>query len=245
MGAVRQYVLTRAAYGPGWDLDANRRRLAITQAVTIRSLASQTSRKFAWIVLLHRDDPLISERETAFAGARFIYTDMDGSPSQVAFDGYGADWRSAIGIRDETIAMTRLDDDDALAPWVMARIGEWAGRMERRTALICPLGVRVWQGGYTLVRHDSNAMHTLVTPPDDDATVYDYGHRKVRKFANIRNIDPRVAWLWVRHNDTISGWQTADRPLTGQIRALFDVDWSLLERPFVRPKAVHRGFVFR
>jgi putative rhamnosyltransferase len=244
---VRQYVLTRSAYGPGWSIEANRRRLAMTRAITIRSLASQTSRHFRWLVLLHRSDPLLAERMAAFGaiGADFLYLDTSGTSVEVAWQGYLADWRAAIGPRDDLVAMTRLDDDDGLAPWVMERIGEMAGRVKQRTALMLPLGVRVWNGGYTLVRHMTNAMHTLVTPPDDEATVYDYGHRKVRQFAHVQHIDNRVAWLWTRHEDTISGWRTADRPLTAKIRSLFDVDWSALDRPFVRQRATQRGMVFR
>lgn len=242
---MRQLVLTRSAYNPEWSLDANRRRLAMTRAITARSLASQTNRDFTWLVLLHRDDPLLEERQRVFAGAEFLYTDLDGSPADVAWLAYQADWRAAVGLRDERVAMTRLDDDDGLAPWVMAHLAEAAGKAERRTVLMLPLGVRVWAGGYTLVRHDSNAMHTLVTPPGDDMTVYDYGHRKVRSVAPVRRLDPRPAWLWVRHEDTISGWRTADRPLTPKIRAMFDIDWTPLERPFVPQRQPSRGHVFR
>ena len=39
---MRFYVLTRSAYGPAWDLDANRRRLAVTRAVTAAAMRAQT-----------------------------------------------------------------------------------------------------------------------------------------------------------------------------------------------------------
>jgi len=215
----------------------------MSKAMTISSLARQ--RGFEWIVLLHRDDPLIEERRRAFAGATFIYTDLDGSPSDVAWLAYGADWRRAIGGRDGTIAMTRLDDDDALAPWIMERTREVAAKIDRRTILMCPNGIRVWQGGYAAVRHHSNAMHTLVTPPGDTLTVYDYGHRDVRRVATVRNMDFRVGWLWVRHPDTISGWRTSDQPLTPEIRSLFEVDWSVLKQPFTQERLRPAGHVFR
>jgi hypothetical protein len=70
-------------------------------------------------------------------------------------------------------------------------------------------------------------MHTLVTPPGDRLTVYDYGHRDVRRVAAVRKIDSRPAWLWSRHPDTISGWRFAHRALTPEVRALFDIDWTI------------------
>lgn len=242
---MKHWILIRSAYGPSWSIEANRRRLAITRGITIRSLASQTTGDFRVLVLLHPADGLLSERMTAFGaiGADFLYLDAMGTSSEVAFMGYRAGWREAIGPRTDTVAMTRLDDDDAFAPWAMARVRLAAEKMRDRAALMFPLGVRVWRGGYTLVRHSSNAMHTLVTPPGDTSTVYDYGHRLVRRFAPVRVIDNRPAWLWSRHPDTISGWRVADRPLTADIRALFDVDWSLLGEWSPRPR--QGGYVFR
>lgn len=241
--------MTRSAYGPGWSEEANRRRLEITRGITARSIRMQTTRAFEWVVLLHRDDPLLAEREAVFEGATFIYTDDVGSPDAVAFRAYGAGWAQAIGPRNDRIAMTRLDDDDALAPWVMERVALAAARDRGRAVLMLPLGIRVWRGGFTVVRHMSNAMHTLVTPPGDALTVYDYGHRKARKAAPTFVVDKRPAWLWSRHDDTLSGWKVADAPLVPEIRALFPIDWSLLEgdhAPRSRPlTSMQAGRAFR
>lgn len=246
---MRHLLLTRAAYGPAWSSEANARRLAMSAGVTIRSIAAQRERRFDWIVLLHRRDELLERRRAAFAaaGARFLYLDLDGSPADVAYHAYGASWRDAVGPRDEAVAMTRLDDDDALAPWAMGAIRHAAERATRRTIVMLPVGIRVWRGRYTLVQHRSNAMQTLVTPPGDTATVYDYGHRRARQFATVKMTDPNVAWLWSRHDDTISGWRVADRPLTDDIRAMFPVDWSLFgEAPTsVRRASPMQGRVFR
>lgn len=246
---MRHYILVRSAYGPGWSLEANQRRLALTEGITLRSLRSQTSRGYHLVVLLHAEDPLLRSRVRAFEalGADLIWTDDTGTPAEVAYSAYGARWSDAIGERDDTIAMTRLDDDDAFAPWAVAAIQEAAVRVQRRTALVFQLGVRVWRGGYTLVRHDSNAMHTLVTPPGDETIVYDYGHRRLRKYAALKMLDKRPAWLWSRHDDTISGWRTSERPLSDYIRSLFDVDWRLFGEPQRQPRQrlAHSGHVFR
>lgn len=228
---VRHYLLTRSAYGPGWTAEANRRRLEVTRGVTVASIMGQKARDFEWIVLLHPCDVLLDERRELFewAGARIIYLppEVDGDPSHVAWMAYRAGWADAIGHRRRVVAMTRLDDDDALAPWVMGRIRGMAERQRGRAALVCPNGIRVWRGRYTVVRHLSNAMQTLVTPPGDELTVYDYKHRDVRQVAPLRMIDPRLAWVWSRHEDAISGWRQAERPLTPGFRALFPIDWSL------------------
>lgn len=246
---MKHVILTRSAYGPGWVLEANRRRLAMTEGVTIASLATQTSRAWEWIVLLHRQDALLAERRAAYErlGARFLFMDADDAPDRVAFDAYRAPWSEMVGERDGKVAMTRLDDDDGFAPWAMERVERAAERVRQRTALMFPLGVRVWDGRYTLVRHTSNAMHTLVTPAGDPATVYDYGHRKVRKFAPVMVVDNRPAWLWSRHADTISGWRLADRPITADIRAMFRIDWSLFgqARTVERRPLVASGRCFR
>lgn len=246
---MRQFVLTRAAYGPGWSLDANRRRLDFARGTSIASLRSQSLRDFRWLVLLHRRDALLEERRAAFgeAGAEFLYMDDLGTPGGVAYLGYRAGWADAIGERDGYVAMTRLDDDDALAPWAMERIRARAEKAVRRSILMLPTGIRVWCGRFTVVRHDTNAMQTLVTPPGDAMTVYDYGHRFARRVAPVTVIDRRIAWLWSRHEDTISGWKVADHPLTDEFRAMFPVDWSLFgaSAPQRWAKAGSAGRTFR
>jgi hypothetical protein len=244
---VRHVILTRSAYGSSWDLDSNRRRLSMTKAVTIPSLASQTSRAFRWIVLLHPSDPLLLERMAAYSsiGADFLFHAGTGTSAEVAASAYRAAWAEAIGPRDEVVAMTRLDDDDAFAPWAMAKVEASAATVTKRVALMFPLGIRVWDGGYTLVRHDSNAMQTLVTPPGDSMTVYDYLHRFVRRTLRVRVIDDRPAWLWSRHRDTISGWRMAGRALTPEIQRMFAIDWTIFGTPKRPAKATGAGARFR
>lgn len=243
---MRHYICIRSAYGPAWTREANQRRLALTQGVTLRSLRSQTSRAFRLIVLLHAQDELRAERMRAFADfpVTFLETDDGRGPADVAYSAYRAGWADAIGPRDETVAMTRLDDDDGFAPWAMQRIQE-AANVRQRTALVFPIGVRVWDGGYSPVRHTSNAMHTLVTPPGDAMTVYDYGHRKVRQAAFVRLLERRPAWLWSRHPDTISGWRVSSYPIDDHVRAMFAVDWRLFGEPRRQPRSSMAGFAFR
>jgi hypothetical protein len=228
--------MTRSAYGPAWDKESNRRRLEVTIGVTVASMAAQTSRDWTWIVLLDRNDPLKAERKAAFESAGvpvkfFTIASKTTDRAAAAVEAYRAPWGKHLGKRDDTVAMTRLDDDDALAPWAIERIAASAPKVRRRTVLILPVGVRVWGGRYTLVTHLTNAMQTLVTLPDDDLHVYGYLHRRARHVAKVRAIDTRPGWVWTRHPDTISGWKTAEKDVTDRMRVAFPIDWTLLATP--------------
>lgn len=248
---MRHYVLTRSAYGTAWDLEANARRLDMTRAVTIASMGDQTSKDWTWLVLMDDGDPLGSERRRLFESAgvpvRFLAMRSESTRSVAAVEAYRAPWNDLIGLRDEPIAMTRLDDDDGLADWAIASIGQAAMRIAKRTVLMLPRGVRVFDGRYIIVRHDSNAMQTLVTPPGDTLHVYAYPHRKARAIAPVRTVDPRIGWVWSRHADTISGWRTAESPIDDRIRRMFAIDWSVFgpSTPGHRLRGVPAGRHFR
>lgn len=245
---MRHFVLTRAAYGPAWDLRANRRRLDVTQAVTARLMTAQTDRDWTWVVLLDARDPLGSERRAVFADAAPASTFIEWTPpahpkgaswdrhadenttvQRIAAEAYRAPWREVIGT-GEPLMMTRLDDDDGLAPDALARYRAASAKVTKRTILMLPAGVRVWKDRYSDVRHERNAMHCLVTPAGDDLCVYDYGHAKCQKAAPIVMVDQRWGWLWVRHRDTISGWKRADKRIDPAVRLAFPVDWRALRR---------------
>lgn len=244
---MKHFVLTRSAYGPAWSLEANRRRLAVTKAVTARLMAEQTNRKWTWIVLLDERDQLYDERKAVFAAAapRLIVIpwtppvvpkaapwDRHGYSAtlvqRVAAAAYRAPWRAVIGESNDTVLMTRLDDDDGLAANAIARYQAASRGIAKRTILMLPRGIRVWRGHYADVVHERNAMHTLVTPPGDEACVYDYGHAKCERAAPIVMVDRAWGWIWVRHRDTISGHRQAGRVINAAIRSAFPVDWDAL-----------------
>jgi hypothetical protein len=198
-------------------------------------MAHQTTQAWTWVVLLDDRDPFLAERRKLYATSapNFIpliwRPDVEGEPSRIAAADYKAPWRSMLGPSDDQILMTRIDDDDGFTPDALARYQKAARACRGRTALMMPVGMRVWAGRYSMVRHERNAMHSLVTPPGDELCVYDYGHTKVRATVRVQRVDSRVGWLWVRHKDTISGWRKAERPLTPSARGFFPVDWKALE----------------
>lgn len=250
---MRHYVLTRAAYGPLWTPEENRRRLELMSRVTARSLAAQTVQDFTWIVAVGQDDPLREEREALVGaigqGSRVIRFDTENadrrapwdkrapnprtdSRERVAYEAYRAGWAKAIGLPTWSLTLqTRIDDDDAFAPDALERMRYAAKTMggARRSAFILPVGVRVWQGRYSVVRHNTNAMASLRTHGGDALTIYDFGHMKVKEHAQVNLLGEAPGWLWVRHQDTLSGHKQASLALTDSIRRMFPIDWSVLE----------------
>lgn len=239
---MKLYVLTRSAYGPAWTPEANRRRLEVTAAVTARLMARQADVDWTWLVLVDTRDPLREQREAVFRAAAprcvAIPWTPPATPKQapwdrraaqkvlvdaIAYEAYRAPWPVE---HDDVTVQVRLDDDDGLAPRVLARYR--ANARARREILMFPRGLRVYKGRYSVVRHERNAMHALVTPPGDTLCVYDYGHVKCDRVAPVRMLGPELGWLWVRHRDTISGWRKAEQPLTAAIRRTFPIDWRVI-----------------
>ncbi len=269
---MKHYVLTRSAYGPTWSPEANASRLAITRAVTARLMARQAV-DWTWIVALHPEDPLLEERKAVFAAAapRFIplmwtpdelkQAPWDREPkvnvpvnSLVAAAAYRAPWRSVMSEDGDRLIQTRLDDDDGLAIDALERYQRAAGKVNRRTVLLFPIGLRVNGDQFQPIRHYTNAMQSLVTLPGDDLCIYDYGHthcgdamllghsagcRRVRDGlvrhgrgcmgSPVKYVDRTIGWLWVRHRDTISGWKMTSAKLTDSIRRVYPIDWGAVE----------------
>jgi len=244
---VRHYVLTRSAYGPEWDIEANRRRLDITRAVTARLMAAQSVRDWTWIVALHPGDPLLEERVALFTAAAPTFVPMFwqppaqmdrvdwdpepqrrvSTPELVAASAYKAPWRALMPF-DEPFLQTRLDDDDGLARDALQRYQRASSKGHQRMILMLPRGLRVYGSRFAVVTHNKNAMHTLVTPKGDGLCVYDYGHTKCFRVGPVRAVDARLGWVWTRHRDTLSGWRNTDHHLSNSIRRLFDIDWAVI-----------------
>jgi len=244
---VRQYVLTRSSFGPAWDLRANTRRLAVTRVVTAPCMAAQTERDWTWVVLLDERDPNLYSRMSLYRESAPRFVPIVRAPKEqprdrlmlqrIAAADYQAPWRDAVGPADDTVMMTRIDDDDGFAPDALARFRAAASQVQGRAALMLPAGVWTYGNRYAVVRHPANAMHTLVTPPGDAGVVYDYSHIKVADMAPVTIVDEAWGWIWVRHGDTISGrgvprrWGAArPMPLTRKVRETFPLDWSALAR---------------
>lgn len=240
---MRHFVLTRSAYSPEYPIEANRRRLALLQRVTVPAMRAQTERRWTWLVLVDPSDPLFRERMAAFGRSGVPVVSAKGVGLQGPWrpdisipDGrmlgdVSGPWQTAVAALakgDTRILTTRIDDDDALTPDALARI--------RRTAEAAPPSLRVWMlpRGYRLhhgrvqpMNHRSNMFATLESQPDPLRIVMDVKHNELARLAPVRYIDERPAWLWVRHADARSGSRGAMQ-LPTSIRRLFPVDWAFL-----------------
>jgi len=237
---LRHYLLTRAVYDPAvWPIEANRRRLELLRGVTAASLRAQTERRWRWVVLLHPDDPLLEERQLACQLAdvevifRYFKPPLGTSAARLAALAYkSGEWREAIADRPQPLLTTRIDDDDAFdrraLKWIR-RAGRDLAPSRGRTALILPRGYRVFDGRFSLVTHERNAWVTLHVPAGDSAIVYDFNHKRIARYAEIKLLRPTPAWLWVRHDDTLSRHKVAAKPVSDALQSRFPgVDWSLL-----------------
>lgn len=243
---MRHFVCIRSIYGAGWSLEENRRRLALTAGVTVRTLAAQSCRDFELSVVVNPQDPLLHERLGVFGGAgvkvtvfpwdgtivsKHAHTQLDEQGklrAGTAVAGYRFDWGSGLALADGPTLTTRLDDDDGLHPTTLERVQRAAEGLAAVTALMHPVGFRVFAGRQARVRHDSNAFFTLFAPDGDASHVYAHSHARARKHWRVVTVDEEPAWLWVRHRDTLSGCRGTEKGVTGTVRRMFPVDWGLL-----------------
>lgn len=252
---LRHHVLTRAVYDPAmWSDVENERRLRLFEGITARSLSHQSCHDFEWIVQVHPADPLLRERERIVSNVGGWTLPTGGRPpsneltalgegrgtgqrlarEKQAIAAYGG-WREAVEPGRGKVLTTRIDDDDAFFPDAVAMIQDASSILRRSTVLVFPRGIRVFDGRYDVVWHETNAWQTYVAC-GEATTVYDYPHRRARRQAPVQFISGKPAWLWVRHGDALSGHRAAAQPITPSIQAMFPVDWSLLPPP-ARSKA--------
>jgi hypothetical protein len=239
---MRHYLLTRSAYGPDVPLEVNRRRLDLLRGITARSLAVQTERRLTWLVLIDPGDPLLAERTAALESAGYPLM-LAPAPDLVRDHFFDRPqtrvWRQNI-VWDGPTLTSRIDDDDALAPFALAdlhRRGEqMAGRNSTmRQAFVLALGFRLSGGRFNLRDDPVSQFIGMYARRGDRSCVMDINHTSMRTFARVQLIRDRPAWLWIRHDDARSAQSKASHheeekmePITPDLRAAFDVDWSLL-----------------
>jgi hypothetical protein len=239
---VRHYVLTRSAYSASVPIEVNRKRLDLTRGVCARSLGAQTTRDVTWLVLIDQDDPLLAERTAAFvsSGLKVVFGDPGAIVRSDVHDLPWGPWKEYIDWSDAVLT-TRIDDDDAFAPWALetyrVKAEEWTRRnRRRRLVLVLPDGYRFASGKVNL-RHDRvSQFSSLYAPAGDHGTVMDINHTRVRKLGRLLVASPHPGWLWVRHLTTRSTDSRAsmlDRdkmiPVPPHVRSTFAVDWSVLD----------------
>ena len=213
---MKHYVLTRSYRGPGYPLEANRRRIEITRRITAPSMAVQGG-KWTWLVYIDPADPLLGERLDAFASAGVPVIPV---PTGDRVEEY-IDWSGPV-------LTTRIDDDDAFARDAFRRLRKTLPK--RRAVLMFPNGHRVNDGKVELVQHRRNAWASMYAPAGDRVHVRQIAHGLLSTVASVIYVDSGPAWLWVRHVDAESAFRRADQPITDDVRSRYAVAWPFLER---------------
>lgn len=243
---MRHYILTRSAYARTVPIEVNRRRLELLANVTAASLRAQTCRDVTWLVMVDPADPLLRDRKAAIgsAGLPVIFAPPGRLERASVHDRPYSNWRHFIRWGDETLT-TRLDDDDALAPWAMERVHDCAARGRRRAVVwTFPDGWRIAGSEAWRITWPWAQFGTLHSPKHRFQTIYDVNHVGVARLAPLEPVSDEPAWLWVRHALTRShinvGAQTQKEgrtetgpyPIDRTLRAAFPVDWRVIERGF-------------
>ena len=237
---MKQYLLTRSAFGAAVPVHENRHRLELLRRITVPSLAAQTNRDITWIVLTADDDPLADARRAALvsAGLHLIIGSAAGMTLRGGSDKPWGPWADHSAWGDLTLT-TRLDDDDAIAPWLLAEVRDAAGRANpRRRAVWSPMD------GWRIAGRMAERVHwpipmfcTLQAPAGDRGTIFDINHLGAAKLGPVRDLHLPPAWLWIRHRNTrssfggtqLAGWRKKPVPIGDTLRAAFPVDWPFIE----------------
>jgi hypothetical protein len=237
---VKHYLLTRSAYAPTIDSYRNVKRLRITRGVTVRSLKAQTSKDWIWLVLIDLEDPWLPERMAAFlaSGVEVIFAPAGDIVRDDAHDKPWGPWAEHIDWSDDTLT-TRIDDDDAFAPWVMetyrTKAEDWrksTRRGGRAVVLALPNGWRYVDGKVNARRDLNSQFASLYVPLADHRTIMDINHTRVRRLARMHIATIKPSWLWVRHDATRSPNSRASRSrwehMVEPVGMPFEIDWSAL-----------------
>jgi len=240
---VRHYVLTRSAYGPSVPLRDNQGRLDLLHGVTAASLRAQTTRDLIWMVLIEPTDPLLAERRAVIksAGLPCIIESAQSMERTGIHDRPYGPWAEHITWDGVTLT-TRLDDDDALAPYALARVQHAAAPEGGSAVWTLPVGYRI--AGHRSFRIDWELAQfgTLQAPAGDGRTIFDVSHQSAGWLAPLRPATRDPAWLWVRHRLTRSRldvgrqtklngrYESRAMHITPELRAIFPIDWPLVER---------------
>jgi len=165
------------------------RRLEISRATLLPSLAAQT-RKPTLHIVVSQNDPYLKERLAAYAETGcdrlFLYRD--------SWKLYGENWQ----IPEGHCIVGRVDDDDVLRADFCAVVHA-CGMVHKERAIIWPVGLVYWRGQMFRLDHKGNQYLTLSTSRGIDP--HHKAHAVIeREWKSVRaSLEP--GWIWIRHGD--------------------------------------------
>lgn len=224
-------VATRIGIGV-YDEQWFHHRLALFEAITLPSMASQTSREFTWLLVVDEQMPppalaRLRESIAVLPNTEILPVEFKSSLAG-AVAGWGRTRAAQVGAGH--VLTSRLDDDDALAVGCVQRLHEEAetflglGR-PGRAAISFTLGT-MWipaeRHGYTRY-HDSHSLGLSVLEEVDDCRgIYAWPHQEIKQRiapsgGYLRGIDgDRRWWLYAAH--VLADSDTGDRKRLEKIR---------------------------
>lgn len=165
------------------------RRLEISRATLIPSLAAQT-RKPTLHIVVSREDPHLQERSAAYAETGcdrlFLYRDT--------WRLYGEDWQ----IPEGHCVIGRCDDDDILRADFCA-VTYHCGMVHKERAIIWPVGLVYWRGQMFRWHHPGNQFLTLSTSRGIDP--HHKAHAVIQKEWKSVRASNEPGTIWIRHGD--------------------------------------------
>ena len=197
MSDFTHYLLTRYDYPadyPHW-----RQRLELFRAVTLPSVAAQTTSNFRWIVKTRHPEiiDLLSQSPRVTCSETFAFYPQT-----------------------EWCITTRLDNDDVIAPEFMQRIQNC---FRERTEVIDSIGVRYNAKTGQCVKFDyytgtrCSPFVSLIERSSNRKTVMHYKHGSIGEHYDVRRIDYTPQWCQVIHETNKlmrwkPGYEAIDRP---------------------------------
>ncbi|MFO0202376.1 MAG: class I SAM-dependent methyltransferase [Alphaproteobacteria bacterium] len=165
------------------------RRLEISRATLLPSLAAQT-RKPTLHIVVSQHDPYLRQRSIEYDATGcevfFLYRDT--------WRLYGEDWQ----IPEGHCIVGRVDDDDVLRA-DFCEIVYHCGMVHRERAIIWPVGLVYWRGQMFRLEHKGNQYLTLSTSRGIDP--HHKAHAVIQKEWRSVRASLELGWIWVRHGD--------------------------------------------
>ena len=195
------------------------RRLEISQATLLPSLAAQT-RKPTLHIVVSANDPQLQERLAGYAGTGcdcvFLYRDT--------WRLYGENWK----IPEGHCVIGRCDDDDILRADFCA-VTYHCGMVHKERAIIWPVGLVYWRGQMFRWHHPGNQFLTLSTSRGIDP--HHKAHAVIQREWKSVRASNELGTIWIRHGDaetsTLPKYRKA--PASLQDMAMFTMDLAAVD----------------
>ncbi len=209
----------------GW-LD---RRMDLFEEICLPSVAAQTVHDFKWLIYFDaRTDEVYRKRIQNWRMiVPFEALFVDDFVSRRAAN----DIRKRLSASTEKLLTTRLDNDDAIARFFVAKLHETADQMPIGTALNFPTGYSLRAHKLYHASDPNSPFVSLLEGSDDIKTVWCDQHRKLQRSYPYQQIQSPPAWLQTIHGENVSNRIRGPRVDSPTTLLSFQITEHRLPRP--------------